>query len=96
MIKGNKKIETFDQKAERLSVNKGDGTRNTSWKKFNGQWYYRDNFQYRSDKIENVKKEAKKNNLIRTKKIGKWTSVYRRPKQIKKGRKKNGKTKKKK
>ena len=80
MKKNRKTKETFDQKAKRLSINKGDGTRNTSWKKFNGKWYQRDNFQYRKDKIESAKKKAKENNLVRTVKDGKWTSIYRRPK----------------
>lgn len=74
------KKETFDQMAKRRSINQGDGTRNTSFKKFGGKWYQRDNFQYRSDKIENVKKKARKTSSIRTVKDGKWTSVYRRPK----------------
>jgi hypothetical protein len=73
--------ETFDQKGERLSINKGDGTKNTSWKKFGGKWYLRDNFQYRKDKIDAKKSSAKKDNLVRTVKDGKWTSLYRRPKK---------------
>ena len=82
-----RKGESFDATAERMSIltnYKGEKRKNKSWKKFNGKWFQRDNFLYRVDKIDYEKRKAQQaGNRVRVIKVGKWFSLFRRPKKEK-------------
>jgi len=50
------------------------------WKIFNGKYYSRNNFQVRNDKVAKTKKYWKNLDYsVRTKKEGKFTSIFIRP-----------------
>ena len=51
-----------------------------SWRLFNGKYYKRNNFQVRNDKVKSTKKYWRDRDYsLRTKKDGKFTSIYIRP-----------------
>jgi len=59
---------------------KDKGKLDGSWKLFNGKYFSRLNFKVRNDKVNKTKKYWKDLNYsVRTKKDGKFTSIFVRP-----------------
>lgn len=59
---------------------KNKGKPGGSWKLFNGRYYSRNNFQVRNSKVKETKSYWKQRDYsVRTKKDGKFTSIYVRP-----------------
>lgn len=66
---------------------KNKGKVGGSWRLFNGKYYNRNNFQVRNNKVQSTKKYWRDRDYsVRTKKDGKFTSIYVRPNFEKKRR----------